>query len=611
MFDIKEELKKVPSDPGVYIMKDKIGTTIYVGKAKNLKNRLKQYFQATVKHPKVQAMVDNVDEFEYIIVQNEVESLILEQNLIKDNMPKYNILLKDDKQYPYIKINIKDRFPKVVKTRNLRDDGSIYFGPYTSAISVNEAIEFFNRHYKIRTCGLNLNDPNKKYRPCLNYYINKCDGPCMGTVDSDFYKERIKKVIAFLDGKDTSVLKEVEKMMMDAAETLDFENAGYYRNLLMFLHNLLEKQNVDTISFIDKDIIAMARGVDEVCIQVFFVRGGKILGREHYILSDTLNSENSDILSAFLKQFYAGYTQLPNEIYIEEEIDDLEIIEGYLSQIKNRPVRILVPKRGENVELLELVKKNAEDMLSKYGDRFLKKARENMETLGELQNLLNLKNMPLRIEAYDISHIAGDEAVGSMVVFEKGQSKKTDYRKFKIKTVDKNDDYASLREVLERRFRRRDSSNNNESFKSLPDLIIMDGGKGQVNVALDVLKNMNLEIPISGLVKNDLHQTRGIIFENVEYEIPITSNLYRMLYKIQEEAHRFAINYHRSRMSNRFYKSELDEIPGIGEKRKSALIEHFKSIEKIKSAEIEELISVKGMNKTCAKAVYEHFREAL
>lgn len=609
MFDIKEELKKVPSDPGVYIMKDKIGTTIYVGKAKNLKNRLKQYFQATVKHPKVQAMVDNVEEFEYIIVQNEVESLILEQNLIKDNMPKYNILLKDDKQYPYIKINIKDRFPKIVKTRTLRDDGSIYFGPYTSAISVNEVIEFFNRHFKIRTCGLNLNDPKKVYRPCLNYYINKCDGPCMGNLDSEVYKERIKKAIAFFDGKDLSVIKEVEEMMSEAAAKLDFENASYYRNLLLFLNNLQEKQNVDTISFIDKDVIAMARGVDEVCIQVFFVRGGKILGREHYILSDTLNSETSDILSAFLKQFYAGYNQLPNEIFIEEEIDDMEIIEGYLSQIKNRPVRILVPKRGENVELLALVRKNAEDMLSKYGDRFLKKARENMETLGELKNLLGLKNLPLRIEAYDISHIAGDESVGSMVVFEKGQSKKTDYRKFKIKTVDKNDDYASLREVLERRFRRRENSSKNESFKALPDLIMMDGGKGQVNVALDVLKSIDLDIPICGLVKNDFHQTRGIIYDNVEYEIPITSNLYRMMYKIQEEAHRFAINYHRARMSNRFYRSELDEIPGIGEKRKAALIDHFKSIEKIRDASIEQLTEVKGMNKTSAKAVYEHFRE--
>lgn len=609
MFDIKEELKKVPSDPGVYIMKDKIGTTIYVGKAKNLKNRLKQYFQATVKHPKVQAMVDNVEEFEYIIVQNEVESLILEQNLIKDNMPKYNILLKDDKQYPYIKINIKDRFPKIVKTRTLRDDGSIYFGPYTSAISVNEVIEFFNRHFKIRTCGLNLNDPKKVYRPCLNYYINKCDGPCMGNLDSEVYKERIKKAIAFFDGKDLSVIKEVEEMMSEAAAKLDFENASYYRNLILFLNNLQEKQNVDTISFIDKDVIAMARGVDEVCIQVFFVRGGKILGREHYILSDTLNSETSDILSAFLKQFYAGYNQLPNEIFIEEEIDDMEIIEGYLSQIKNRPVRILVPKRGENVELLALVRKNAEDMLSKYGDRFLKKARENMETLGELKNLLGLKNLPLRIEAYDISHIAGDESVGSMVVFEKGQSKKTDYRKFKIKTVDKNDDYASLREVLERRFRRRENSSKNESFKALPDLIMMDGGKGQVNVALDVLKSIDLDIPICGLVKNDFHQTRGIIYDNVEYEIPITSNLYRMMYKIQEEAHRFAINYHRARMSNRFYRSELDEIPGIGEKRKAALIDHFKSIEKIRDASIEQLTEVKGMNKTSAKAVYEHFRE--
>lgn len=608
MFNIEEALKKTPTDAGVYIMKDSVGGIIYVGKAKNLRNRLRQYFQNTLTNRKVISMVENIEEFEYIIVDNEVESLILEQNLIKTHMPKYNVLLKDDKQYPYIKINIRDRFPKITKTRAPMDDGALYFGPFASALSVNESIEFFNKYYKLRTCGLNLNRTDKLYKVCLNYHIKLCKGPCAGLVTPEEYREGIKEVQNFLEDKKSPLLGNVEKLMMEAAKRQDFERATYYRNIREFLNNLLTKQSVDTLSFIDKDVIAMAKGEEDVVIQVFFVRGGKVLGREHYFLNDTLDQDEEEILSAFLKQYYAGYSQLPNEIYIEKDIEDLKIIEEFLCEIKGRPIRIAVPKRGENLELIRLVKKNAEDMLSKYGDRYTKRNRQNQENLENLQDMLNLENLPKRIEAYDISHIAGDESVGAMVVFEDGKTKRSDYRKFKIRSST-NDDYKSLEEVLTRRFlRNKEKGSKNESFQILPDLIMMDGGKGQINVAKKVLDDMDLDIPVCGLVKDSFHQTRGVIYDNVEYEIPIDTNLYRMIFSISEEAHRFAISYHRNRMSSRFYKSELDDVKGVGPKRKRALIEHFKSIDRIKTATLEELISVNSMNKKSAQAVYDYFR---
>lgn len=608
MFNIKEALKKAPTDAGVYIMKDSVGTIIYVGKAKNLRNRLRQYFQNTITNRKVMSMVENIEEFEYIIVDNEVESLILEQNLIKSHMPKYNVLLKDDKQFPYIKINIRDRFPKITKTRAPRDDGALYFGPFASALSVNESIEFFNKYYKLRTCGLNLNDPNKLYKVCLNYHINLCKGPCSGLINPEEYKEGIKEVQSFLEDKKSPLIGNVEKLMLESAKKMDYESATYYRNVIEFLNNLLTKQSVDTLSFIDKDIIAMAKGEEDVVIQVFFVRSGKVLGREHYFLNDTLDQNEGEILGAFVKQYYAGYSQLPNEVYIENEIEEMDLIEEFLCKIKGRPIKIVVPKRGENLDLMKIVKKNAQDMLAKYGDRYSKRNRLNQENLENLQDMLGLDHLPRRIEAYDISHIAGDENVGAMVVFEEGKTKRSDYRKFKIRT-NTNDDYKSLEEVLTRRFlRHKELGSKNESFQLLPDLIVMDGGKGQVNVAKKVLLNMDLDIPVCGLVKDDFHQTRGVIYENVEYEIPINTNLYKMLYAISEEAHRFAISFHRNRMSSRFYKSELDDVKGIGPKRKRALIEHFKSIDRIKTASLEELSSVKSMNVKSAQSIIEHFR---
>ncbi len=608
MFDIKEALAKVPTKPGVYIMKDQVGTIIYVGKAKNLRNRLRQYFQNTLTNRKVSIMVDHIEEFEYIIVENEVESLILEQNLIKSNMPKYNILLKDDKQFPYIKINIRDRFPKITKTRAPKDDGAIYYGPFSSAISVNESIEFLNKHYKIRTCGLNLNRKDKTYKVCLNYHLGLCDGPCAGLITEAAYREKINEAKDFLDGKKSDLIPSLEKEMYQASKDLDFEKAAKCRNTIEFLQNLFTKQSVDTLSFIDKDVIGLAKGEENACIQIFFVRGGKVLGREHYFINDIADDSREEILAAFIKQYYMGYSQMPNEIIIEDRLEDQDLIEEFLSKIKGRPLRIVNPQRGENVDLIKLAKKNALDMLIKQSDRYTKRNKINQENLVNLQEMLGLKSLPHRIEAYDISHYAGDQSVGAMVVFENGEAKRSDYRKFKLRE-NKNDDYQSLEEVLTRRFKRLvNRDDNNESFHLIPDLIMMDGGKGQINIAKGVLEKLNLDIPICGLVKDDFHQTRGVIYDNVEIEIPVNTNLFRMLYSIQEEAHRFAISYHRNRMSTRFYKSELDNIPGVGPKRKKALIDHFKSIEKIKLASLEDLVQVNGINKKVAQDIYDYFK---
>ena len=608
MFDIKEALAKVPTKPGVYIMKDQVGTIIYVGKAKNLRNRLRQYFQNTLTNRKVAIMVDHIEEFEYIIVENEVESLILEQNLIKSNMPKYNILLKDDKQFPYIKINIRDRFPKITKTRAPKDDGAIYYGPFSSAISVNESIEFLNKYYKIRTCGLNLNRKDKTYKVCLNYHLGLCDGPCAGLITETAYREKINEAKDFLDGKKSDLIPSLESEMYQASSDLDFEKAAKCRNTIEFLQNLFTKQSVDTLSFIDKDVIGLAKGEENACIQIFFVRGGKVLGREHYFINDIADDSREEILAAFIKQYYMGYSQMPNEIIIEDRLEDQDLIEEFLSKIKGRPLRIINPQRGENVDLIKLAKKNALDMLVKQSDRYTKRNKINQENLVNLQEMLDLKSLPHRIEAYDISHYAGDQSVGAMVVFENGEAKRSDYRKFKLRE-NKNDDYQSLEEVLTRRFKRLvNRDDNKESFHLVPDLIMMDGGKGQINIAKGVLEKLNLDIPICGLVKDDFHQTRGVIYENVEIEIPVNTNLFRMIYTIQEEAHRFAISYHRNRMSTRFYKSELDNIPGIGPKRKKALIDHFKSIEKIKLASLEDLTQVNGISKKVAQDIYDYFK---
>ncbi|WFA09159.1 excinuclease ABC subunit UvrC [Tissierella sp. Yu-01] len=618
MFNIEEELKKLPDSPGVYIMKDKNEEIIYVGKAISLRKRVRQYFQSSKNHPpKVNAMVRHIREFEYIMVDNEVEALVLESNLIKKNRPKYNILLRDDKQYPYIKVTLNEKYPRVIKTRQILKDKAKYFGPYPSATAVNDALDIIKSIYPIRTCKLNLSKNMSNFRPCLNYYIGKCQAPCLGNVDEDEYMKMIDEILLFLNNKDDKIVQIIEEKMRDAAKNLDYEGAARYRDQLNSLNVLKEKQKIVTASnHIDQDIIAMARGVEEVCVQIFFVRDGKIVGREHFILEDTYNEDRKDILSSFIKQFYIGSAYVPKEIIIEEEIDDLEAVSKWLEGKRGTKVNMITPKRGEKVELIEMVRKNALDMLNQYGDRYLKKHRENMKALEEIQYLLDLDEIPNRIEAFDISNISGVESVGSMVVFEKGQAKKSDYRRFKIRSVKTPNDYASLEEVLKRRFTRgleeKELLKNNEleknGFSSFPDLIMMDGGKGQVNIALKVLDELGIDIAICGLVKDDFHKTRGIIYNNTEYHMDEDSRGFRLIYKIQDEAHRFAISYHRSLRSKSLFKSELDDIKGIGKKRKVSLMKHFQSIEKIKNASIDELAEVDGMNKKVAEEVYNQFR---
>ncbi len=619
MFNIDEELKKLPDEPGVYLMKDKSGEIIYVGKAVSLKKRVRQYFQSSRNNPpKVQAMVKHIAEFEYIIVDNEVEALILEANLIKKHRPKYNILLRDDKQYPYIKVTINEKYPRVLKTRKVLKDGAKYFGPYPSVYAVNDTIDIIRNLYPIRTCKINFDKNPRKIRPCLNYYIGRCVGPCLGNVDHDKYMEMIDEIIMFLSGKEDKLIEIIAEKMKKASNALDFESAAKYRDQIKSLNIILEKQKVvSTSNLVDQDVIGMARGINDVCIQVFFIRSGKIVGREHFILEDTFNEERSDILSSFIKQFYLGTAYVPKEIFIEEEIEDMEAISTWLSEKRGNKVTIRVPKRGEKSELMEMVRKNAMDMLKQDGDRLIRENRKKEEVLEKLRDLLNLDKTPYRIEAFDISNIAGVNSVGSMVVFEYGRPKKSDYRRFRIKTVTSPDDYKSMEEILRRRFTRglkeKELTEENKlkmkGFSIFPDLLMIDGGKGQVNVALEVLKDLDLDIPVCGLVKDEFHKTRGIIYNDEEINLEVDSDLYRLIYAIQEEAHRFAISYHRSLRSKDMFKSELDYVKGIGEKRKIALLKHFKSIDNIKKASVEELAQVESMNIKVAQELYDYFRK--
>lgn len=618
MFNISEELNKLPVEPGVYLMEDKSGNIIYVGKAKNLKNRVRQYFQSSrSQHPKVRAMVKNIYKFDYIIVDTEIEALILESNLIKKHRPKYNILLRDDKQYPFLKITYRERFPRVLKTRKVARDGAKYFGPYPSVFAVNNVVDFIHDFFPIRNCNQRLNKEGLIDRPCLNYHIKKCLGPCKGFKYEKEYMEEIKKIDRFLSGRDKEIIKTLEEKMKKASADLDFETAAIYRDYISSIEVILEKQKIITDISKEEDIIAMARGIDEVCVQVFFLRSGKIIGREHFIIEDNYRTDKSEILSSFLKQFYSGTAYIPKEIIIESEIKDQDLIESWFSKKKGSNVGITVPKRGEKLDLISMVKNNALNMLKRRSEALLKKTDTSKQGLEELREILDLKDFPKRIEAFDVSNIQGVDSVASMVVFENGQSKKSDYRRFKIRTVEGPDDYASLQEVLIRRFKRgleekeylKDSSLDLSSFSIFPDLLLMDGGKGQVNIAQVVLDSLGLEIPVAGLVKDDFHQTRGIIYEGKEYNLNENSPGFKLIYKIQEEAHRFAISYHRSLRDKRLYRSELDNIKGVGPKRKQELYKHFKTIDRIKSASLEELKEVKSINKKVAEDIYNYFNK--
>ena len=602
MFDIQEHLKQLPDEPGVYLMKDKFDNIIYVGKAKILKNRVRQYFQSSKNHSsKVKSMVKNIEKFEYIITDSELEALILECNLIKKYKPKYNVLLRDDKTYPYIKVTTNEDFPRVLKVRKVIKDKAKYFGPYTNTTAVNDTLEILKNTYPIRTCNIDIDKAIKtNMRPCLNLHIKRCVGPCTGNVSKEEYNKMIEEIILFLSGKEEKLIDILKEKMNKCAIDFNFEEAAIYRDKIKSLEDMMEKQKIDaSTSDLNQDIIAMARAHDEACVQVFFVRNGKIVGREHFILEGVMDSTRESILGSFVKQFYMEQEYIPKEIIIEDEIEDSFILEEWLSAKKGQKVIIRVPQKGEKRSLIEMVRKNAIEYLEKFSDMNKRKYEKSIGALEELKQILNLENIPKRIESFDISNIQGVDSIGSMVVFTNGKKDKKEYRRYKIKTVIGPNDYDSMAEIVERRLK----------YGDFPDLMLLDGGKGQVSAVKKVLDKYNVEIPLWGMYKDDKHRTKGLISQEKEIELDRTSNLYRFVASIQEEVHNYAISYHRSLRNKSLTKSELDDIQGIGEKRKKALLNHFKDIEAIKKATFEELLEVEGMNKTSSESVYNYFRK--
>ena len=619
-FNIEEELKKLPSRPGVYLMHDSSDEIIYVGKAISLKNRVRQYFQSSRgKTAKIQKMVAHIAYFEYIITDSEMEALVLECNLIKEHRPKYNTMLMDDKGYPYIRITVDEAFPRVMMARTMKKDKSRYFGPYTSAGAVKDTLDLVHKLYKIRTCSRNLPRDMGKDRPCLNYHIKQCSAPCQGYVSQEAYWEGVHQVIDFLGGKYETLMKELEDKMNHAAEELEFEEAIRYRELIQSVKHVAQKQKItDSTSTDDRDVIAMAQEGRDAIVQVFFVREGKLIGRDHFHLTVAEGDSKASVLSSFVKQFYSGTTFLPRELFLQEEMEDADIIGQWLSEKKGKKVTIKVPKKGEKERLVELAAKNARMVLDQEREKI---KREELRTVGALNQIagwLSLTGLK-RIEAFDISNISGFQSVGSMVVFENGKPKRNDYRKFKIKWVQGANDYASMDEVLTRRFvhgleeKRELGSQHTDvgSFTRFPDLIMMDGGRGQVNIALEVLNRLGITIPVCGMVKDDHHRTRGLYYNNVEIPIDRHSEGFHLITRIQDEAHRFAIEYHRSLRGKGSVHSILDDIPGIGPKRRKALMRAFASLEEIREADMETLRAVEGMNEGSARAVYEFFHSVL
>lgn len=617
MFDFEYHLKNLPDKPGVYLMKNSLGEVIYVGKAKILKNRVKSYFQNSKNHSeKVRVMVKNISEFEYIVTDSEMEALILECNLIKKYSPKYNILLKDDKFYPFIKITIKDDYPRVFVTRNFAKDGSKYFGPYTNGAAVYETINLIYKIFPLRTCKLAIRENGEKVRPCLNYHIKKCFGPCGGHITKEEYGKMISDIIDVLSGKETYVTKMLKDEMERAAEELEFEKAAALRDKILSIEAIVEKQKIFKTMEGDEDFINIEQDEKDSCIQVFFSRDGKIIGREHFVFENTANEGIGEIIEEFIATFYGGTAKVPKTIFVPE-INELELMEEYLTIKRGSKVWIKVPQKGQKKDMLEMVKNNAQITLEKFKDKYLKDKELNRVSLLELQELLSLDEWPSRIEAYDISNIQGVDSVGTMIVFEEGRAKNSDYRRFKIKTVKGANDYDSIREILTRRFnhgldeikaiQQRDLKLSAGKFSTFPDLIMMDGGKGQVNIALEVLKSLNIDIPVCGLVKDDKHQTRGIVYNNKELIINRGSNLMQLIRRIQDEVHRFAITYHRSLRDKRTLHSILDDIPNVGEKRRRALLMKFGSVDNIKKATIEELLDTQSIDKKSAQSIYNYF----
>ena len=615
MFLIEEELKKLPGKPGVYIMHGEKDEIIYVGKAVSLKNRVRQYFQSSRnKGAKIEQMVTHITRFEYIVTDSELEALVLECNLIKEHRPKYNTMLKDDKTYPFIKVTVNEPYPRVLFSRTMKKDKAKYFGPYTSSAAVKDVIELVRKIYMVRSCNRNLPRDCGKDRPCLYYHMKQCTAPCQGNVSEEVYKQNIGQVLHFLNGNFQETIDQLTEKMMAASEDMRFEDAAGYRDLINSIRRIGERQKITTYGEEDRDIIAVAMDESEdlreqdAVVQVFFMRGGRLIGRDHFFLRVARGDTKAQVLSSFLKQFYAGTPFIPAEIMMQTEIEDGEIIEDWLTARRKQRVHIRVPKKGTKEKLVELAKENAWMVLSKDRERIKREEGRTIGAVKEIEDWLGLKDI-VRMEAYDISNISGFESVGSMVVYEKGKPKRSDYRKFKIKWVQGPNDYASMEEVLTRRFTH-ESKGEYDSFSILPDLILMDGGRGQVNIARKVLGELGIDIPVCGMVKDDNHRTRGVYFNNVEIPIDTSGEGFHLVTRIQDEAHRFAIEYHRSLRSKEQVHSVLDDIPGIGETRRKALMRRFRSVENIRDASVEELSQTESMNVQSAEAVYQFFHRA-
>ena len=618
MFDFQHQLKILPDKPGVYIMKNSLGEVIYVGKAKILKNRVRQYFQNSKNHSeKVRAMVKNIAEFEYIVTDSEMEALILECNLIKKYSPRYNIALKDDKFYPFIKITTNEDFPRVYVTRNFAKDGNKYFGPYTNGTAVYEVMGLIKKLFPLRTCKKAIVEGGEPTRACLNYHINLCKAPCAGYISKAEYWEMIDEIISILNGTDTSIIKELKVEMEKAAEELEFEKAAKIRDRILAIELIREKQKMFTVKEGDEDFIDLYTDEKDGCAQVFFVREGKVTGREHFMIENISDDPVKEVISSFIASFYGGTAQIPKTIYVPEEIEDQELIEKFLTEKRGSKVWIKVPKKGDKKNLLDMVRNNAKIMLDQFKEKMVEEKELNKSTLTELADVLGLDSLPARIEAYDISNIQGVDSVGTMVVFENGKAKNSDYRRFKIKSIKGPNDYESMREILSRRFshgleevnkiKERNLEYSKGKFCIFPDLIMMDGGKGQVNIALEVLKDFGIEIPVCGLVKDDKHRTRGIIFNNEEILIRRGSGLMNLITRVQDEVHRYAITYHRSLRDKRTLHSILEDIPRIGEKRRRNLLMKFGSIDNIKKASMEELLDTPGIDRRAAESIKQYF----
>ena len=616
-FNIEEELKKLPSRPGVYIMHDENDAIIYVGKAISLKNRVRQYFQSSRnKGPKIEQMVTRIRRFEYIVTDSELEALVLECNLIKEHRPKYNTMLKDDKTYPFIKVTMGEEYPRVLFSRTMKKDKSRYFGPYTSAGAVKDTIDLIRKLYKLRSCNRSLPKEIGNDRPCLNYHIKQCNAPCQGYISKEEYRKSVDAALDFLNGNYGPVLKMLEEKMQQASENMEFEEAIIYRDLISSVKQVAQKQKITNGDGEDKDVLALAADGTDAVVQVFFIRGGRLIGRDHFCVKIGLYDKKATILNSFIKQFYSGTPFIPRELMLEVEVEEKELLEQWLTGKRGQRVVLRVPKKGTKEKLVELARQNAEIVLKQDRERIKREEGRTIGAMKEIAGILGMERIN-RVEAYDISNISGFQAVGSMVVFEKGKPKRSDYRKFKIKNVSGPDDYASLEEVLTRRFshglqeqqemEEKQLEKELGSFSSFPDLIMMDGGKGQVNVALRVMENLKLSIPVCGMVKDDFHRTRGLYYQNVELPIDERSEGFKLITRIQDEAHRFAIEYHRSLRTKEQVHSVLDDIEGIGPARRKALMRAFPSLEAIREAREETLARVPSMNAASARQVYNFF----